>query len=173
MANVREVRKADDPILRKKAKEVTNFSDPLLKQLAEDMAETMYQAPGVGLAAPQIGVSKRVLVADCGEEAGGLHVLINPKIISQEGTQIGLEGCLSFPNLYGDVERAEKVVVKAQDLSGRRFKLEATGLLSRCFQHEIDHLNGILFVDKATNLREMKPEDFKKEREVSETAKAL
>jgi len=164
---VREIRKQDDPILRKKAKPITHPENPLIRQLAEDMVETMYAAPGVGLAAPQVGVSKRVLVADCGEEFGGLYVLINPKITHQEGTQVGIEGCLSFPNLYGDVERALKVTVKAQDLEGRWKKIETHGLLSRCFQHEIDHLNGVLFVDKATNLRELTPEEFKKETEES------
>lgn len=167
MGNVREIRKAEDPILRRKAKAIKNPADPLLRQLAEDMVETMHRAPGVGLAAPQVGESKRLLVADCGEEFGGLHVLVNPKITHQEGTQIGVEGCLSFPNLYGDVERAEMVMVKAQDLNGHWFKLEAHGLLSRCFQHEIDHLDGILFVDKAKNLRELSPEDFRKEVEES------
>ncbi|MCL4513886.1 MAG: peptide deformylase [Candidatus Eremiobacteraeota bacterium] len=161
---IREVRKQGDPVLTKKAKLVEKFNDPLLEQLVEDMFETMYQAPGVGLAAPQVGISKRVLVADCGEEYGGPYVLINPKIIHSEGTQIGIEGCLSFPNLYGDVERAYKVIVKAQNLKGKWFKIEAEKLLSRCFQHEIDHLDGILFVDKATNLRELSPEEYKKER---------
>lgn len=162
MGNVRAVRLKDDPVLRKKAKPIKNPSDPLIRQLAEDMAATMYKAPGVGLAAPQVGESKRILVADCGEEHGGLYVLINPKVLESDGTQVGIEGCLSFPNLYGDVERAEKVIVKAQDLTGRWFKVEAHGLLSRCFQHEIDHLDGILFVDKAKNLRELSPEDFRK-----------
>lgn len=161
---IREVRKQGDPVLTKKAKLVEKFNDPLLEQLVEDMFETMYQAPGVGLAAPQVGISKRVLVADCGEEYGGPYVLINPKIIHSEGTQVGIEGCLSFPNLYGDVERAYKVIVKAQNLKGKWFKIEAEKLLSRCFQHEIDHLDGILFVDKATNLRELSPEEYKKER---------
>jgi peptide deformylase len=162
---IRPIRKDGDPILRKKAKPVKNPEDPLIKQLVEDMFETMYNAPGVGLAAPQVGESKRILVADCGEEYGGPYVLINPKIIHQEGAQIGIEGCLSFPNLYGDVERAYKVVVKAQNLRGQWFKVEAEGLLSRCFQHEIDHLDGILFVDKAKNLRTLTPEELKKERE--------
>lgn len=170
MGVVREIRKKDDPVLRKKAKPVSDPDNPLIRQLAEDMLETMYKAPGVGLAAPQIGVSKRILVSDCGEEFGGQYVLINPKIIHQEGTQTGIEGCLSFPNLYGDVERAEKVTLKAQDLNGRWFKVEAHGLLSRCFQHEIDHLNGILFIDKAANLRELKPEDLKKEVEEAQVA---
>lgn len=161
---IRKIRLKDDPILRKKAKAVTDF-DPLLEQLVADMFETMYEAPGVGLAAPQIGLSQRVLVADCGEEHGGPIALINPKIIHEEGTQVGIEGCLSLPNLYGDVERAEFVIVKAQDAKGRWFKKEAHGLLSRCFQHEIDHLNGILFIDKATNLREMTLEELKKERQ--------
>ncbi len=166
---VRDVRKAEDPVLRKKAKAVKLPLDPLTRQLIEDMVDTMYEASGVGLAAPQVGASKRILVADCGEEFGGLHVLINPKITHQEGTQVGLEGCLSFPNLYGDVERAEKVIVKAQTVEGIWKKYEVTALLSRCFQHEIDHLNGILFVDKAKNLRELNPEEARTQREESQT----
>jgi len=171
MAVVRKIKLKDDPILRKKAKPVTKFGDPLLEQLVDDMFETMYAAPGVGLAAPQIGVSERVLVADCGEEYGPPVALINPKVIHEEGTQIGVEGCLSLPNLYGDVERAEFVIVKAQDVKGKSIKIEAHGLLSRCFQHEIDHLNGILFIDKATNLREMTLEELRQER--SESAASL
>lgn len=162
---IRQVRKSEDPVLRKKAKPVKNVQDPLVRQLIEDMFDTMYKAPGVGLAAPQVGESKRILVADCGEEHGGAYALINPKIVQSEGTQIGIEGCLSFPNLYGDVERAMKVTVKAQDIRGQWFKVEAQGLLARCFQHEIDHLDGILFVDKATNLRTLTPEDLKKQRD--------
>lgn len=163
-----DLQKSDSPILRKKAKPVKDFGDPMIRQLVEDMKETMRHASGLGLAAPQVGTSKRILIADCGPELGGFYALINPKILHQEGTQLGLEGCLSFPNLYGDVERAAKVTVKAQDLNGRWFKVEAEGLLSRCFQHEVDHLNGILFIDKAQNLREIQPEEFKREFRESE-----
>lgn len=173
MAVVREIRKAEDPVLRKKAKPVKNPSDPLIKQLVEDMVETMRKAPGVGLAAPQVGESKRILVADCGEQHGGLHVLINPKITRKEGTQFGIEGCLSFPNLFGDVERAAKVTVKAQDLNGRWFKVDGEGLLARCFQHEVDHLDGILFIDKAQNLRQLTPEELEKEFKGRESSVAL
>lgn len=147
---------SDDPILRKKAKPVREFG-PLLKRLTEDMAETMHRAPGIGLAAPQVGDSRRVIVADIGE---GVIPLVNPKILAQEGSAWDTEGCLSFPNLYGEVERAEKVTVKAQDESGKWKRIEAEGLLARVFQHEIDHLDGILFIDKAVNLREILPEQI-------------
>lgn len=151
---LRRIRKHPDPVLRKKAKEVTKFG-PLLDQLVEDMAESMYAAPGVGLAAPQVGISKRVIVVDVDKT---LITLINPKIQEIREKEVGIEGCLSFPNLYGDVDRSLIVTVKFQNLKGRWEKLEAMGLLARAIQHEIDHLDGILFIDRAVNLRYIVPD---------------
>ncbi|MCL5774466.1 MAG: peptide deformylase [Firmicutes bacterium] len=145
----RAVRKLEDPVLRKKAKNVEKI-DPLLLHTMEDMLETMYESIGVGLAGPQIGISKRTVVIDIGE---GPVKLINPKIISKEGSQIGLEGCLSIPGIYGDVDRAEKVTLKAQNEKGEIIKIEAEGFMARVIQHELDHLDGVLFIDKATNIR--------------------
>lgn len=154
---LRVIKKYPEAVLRKQAKEVTRF-DAILSQLTDDMAETMYKAPGVGLAAPQIGISKRVIIVDTGK---GLIALINPKIQSSEGSLVATEGCLSFPNYYGDVERAAVIVVKYQNIKGDREKLEAKDLLARAIQHEIDHLDGIVFIDKAVNLRYIVPEEFK------------
>lgn len=151
---LRHIRKHPDPVLRKKAKEVTKFG-PLLDQLVEDMAESMYAAPGVGLAAPQVGISKRVIVVDVDKT---LITLINPKIQEIREKEVGTEGCLSFPNLYGDVDRSLIVTVKFQNLKGRWEKLEAKGLLARAIQHEIDHLDGVLFIDRAVNLRYIVPD---------------
>lgn len=133
-----------DPVLRERAKEVTKFNASIEKLLG-NMADTMYDAEGVGLAAPQIGVLKRVVVIDVGE---GLLELINPEILEMKGEDIGQEGCLSIPGKQGTVKRAEWVRVKYQDRTGQEKVIEGEGLLARALQHEIDHLNGILFVDK-------------------------
>ena len=154
---LRVIKKYPEAVLRKQAKGVTRF-DVILSQLIDDMAETMYEAPGIGLAAPQIGVSKRVIIVDAGK---GLIALINPKIQNREGSEIATEGCLSFPNYYGDVERATLINVKYQNIKGDWEKLEAKDLLARAIQHEIDHLDGIVFIDKAVNLRYIVPEEFK------------
>lgn len=154
---LRVIKKYPEAVLRKHAKEVTRF-DAMLSQLIDDMAETMYEAPGVGLAAPQIGISKRVILVDAGK---GLITLINPKIQSSEGSLVATEGCLSFPNYYGDVERAAAITVRYQNIKGDREKLEAKGLLARAIQHEIDHLDGVVFIDKAVNLRYIVPEELK------------
>lgn len=148
--SIRLIVKDPDPVLREVAKEVTKFNANL-KKLLKDMAETMYDAEGVGLAAPQIGISKRVIVVDVGEESG-LVEMVNPVIVEQEGEQLGPEGCLSIPNLNGDVRRADRIVVQGQNSDGETFKLEANGFFARAFQHEIDHLNGILFTDLAENV---------------------
>jgi len=137
-----------DPVLREKARRVPNITPNVLK-LLDNMAETMYDAQGVGLAAPQVGVSKRIVVIDTGD---GLLELINPEIIHREGTEVDFEACLSIPGIRGEVTRAAKVTVKAIDRAGKVLTLEGEGLLARAFQHEIDHLAGILFVDKAQNL---------------------
>ncbi|WP_424765859.1 peptide deformylase [Paenibacillus sp. sgz302251] len=147
---IRIIVKDPDPVLREVAKEVTKFN-PNLQKLLKDMAATMYDAEGVGLAAPQIGISKRVIVVDVGDE-NGLIEMVNPVIVEQEGEQLGAEGCLSIPNLNGDVLRADRIVVNGQDSSGQPFTIEATGYLARAFQHEVDHLNGILFTDLAQNV---------------------
>lgn len=137
-----------DPVLREKARRVPNITPNVLK-LLDNMAETMYDAQGVGLAAPQVGVSKRIVVIDVGD---GLIELINPEIIHREGIEVDFEGCLSIPGIRGEVKRAAKVAVKATDRAGKVITLEGDGLLARAFQHELDHLEGILFIDKAENL---------------------
>jgi len=141
---LRKIRTYEDEILRKKSKIVEKF-DQRLHQLLDDMKDTMYEANGIGLAAPQVGVLKRAVVIDIGE---GAIELVNPQIEYSEGSVVDVEGCLSVPNVWGEVERPQKVVVNAQDRFGNEFRLEAEGLLARAVCHEIDHLDGILFVDK-------------------------
>lgn len=135
-----------DPVLRRIAHPVKEVNDNI-KKLMNNMAETMYHAKGVGLAAPQVGISKRVIVVDIGE---GQFKLANPEIVSSSGIQDGAEGCLSVPDVVGNVKRSERVTVKALDENGDEVTIEASGYLARAFQHEIDHLNGIIFTDKAT-----------------------
>ncbi|MFB5266338.1 peptide deformylase [Paenibacillus enshidis] len=144
---IRFIVKEPDEVLHKVAKEVTKIT-PNVQKLLDDMADTMYDAEGVGLAAPQVGILKRLIVVDAGDEHG-LIKMINPEIVAKEGEQFGPEGCLSIPGLNGDVRRAEKVTVKGLDREGKLLTVTATGLLSRAFQHEIDHLNGVLFTDIA------------------------
>jgi len=140
---IRQLRYLNDSILRKKSREITKIDDRI-KILLDDMVETMYENEGVGLAAPQVGVLRRAVVIDVGE---GLLKLINPEIIETEGESIGLEGCLSVPGRTGKVLRPEIVKVKYLDLDGNEKVVEGTGLLSRALCHEIDHLNGTLFID--------------------------
>ncbi len=139
-----------DDILRQKAKPVNKINAGVLR-LLDNMKDTMYAFDGVGLAAPQIGVSKQVVVIDVGED--GYYELINPGIISAEGETTATEGCLSVPNVVGVVNRAEQVKVRALNRNGEEVNISASGLLARALQHEIDHLNGILFTDKAINVR--------------------
>ena len=139
---------AGDPVLRDVAKPVERI-DKKLQRLLKDMAETMYAADGVGLAAPQVGVSKRVVVIDVGD---GLYELINPVIVKKEGSVLGSEGCLSVPDYEGEVERAEFVECEFTDKTGQRMLLSASGLLAVCIQHELDHLDGVLFIDKAKTI---------------------
>lgn len=141
---LRNIRVEGDEILRKRSREISEINDRILT-LIEDMKDTMYHAEGVGLAAPQIGILKRIVVIDVGS---GPIVLINPEIVNIQGSQIDLEGCLSIPGVQGKVERPEKVTVKALNENGEMFELEGEGLLARAFCHEIDHLNGTLFIDK-------------------------
>ncbi|RQD70335.1 MAG: peptide deformylase [Tindallia sp. MSAO_Bac2] len=140
---IRTIRKDEDPILRKKSREVDKINHRILT-LLDDMAETMHQAEGVGLAAPQVGVLKRVIVLDIGE---GLIEMINPEIVEKEGEQCGPEGCLSIPEQSGTVIRPRMVKVKALNRHSQEFEMEAENLLARAICHEIDHLNGILFTD--------------------------
>ena len=137
-----------DDVLREKARVVPKITPNIIK-LLNNMAKTMYSAKGVGLAAPQVGISKRVIVVDAGE---GLVELINPEIISAEGEQVDSEGCLSMPGIIGEVARAFAVKVKSLDRHGQENIINASGLFARALQHEIDHLDGILFVDRAKNL---------------------
>ena len=140
-------------VLRKKAAQV-RVVDSLLAQFLDDMVETMHANNGVGLAAPQVGVSKRVIVADIYDGDPPIK-LVNPRIVERSGQVNGLEGCLSIPNVYGDVDRAEKVVVKGLDEKGRPVTIECSGLLARVFQHEIDHLDGLLFLDRVHDTRSL------------------
>ena len=150
----RNLRFEDDAILRKKCKDVTFFDERLFK-LLDDLTDTMYEYEGVGLAAPQVGILKNVVVIDV-RDSNGLIELINPKIVETFGRQTGREGCLSFPNLMGDVTRPKRVLVKAYNRFGEEFMLTGENLLARALCHEIDHLNGILFVDLANDLFSLK-----------------
>lgn len=145
---LRMIVKHPDPILREKSVPVRHIT-PNIHKLLDDMAETMYAANGVGLAAPQVGINKRIVVIDTGD---GIIELINPEIIAMEGEQIGPEGCLSIPGITGEVKRAQMCKVRALDRHGKPFEMAGEGLLARAFQHEIDHLNGILFIDLATRI---------------------
>ncbi|MFM9330207.1 peptide deformylase [Paenibacillus mesotrionivorans] len=155
---IRFIVKEPDPVLREHAKPVPKIT-PNIHKLLDDMADTMYEAQGVGLAAPQVGILKRVIVMDCGEEYGGLIELINPEIIKKEGEQFGPEGCLSIPGLQGDVRRAQKCTVKGWDRNGQEIEIEGEELLARCIQHEVDHLNGVLFLDVAERVYRPDPEE--------------
>ncbi|TAM59558.1 MAG: peptide deformylase [Rhodanobacter sp.] len=141
-----------DPRLRTRAEPVVAF-DAELRQFVADMLETMYTANGVGLAATQVDVHRRVLVADMSDDRRQPLVLINAQILEKEGTQVYQEGCLSFPGLYADVTRALKVKVKAQDVDGNEVIVEAEGPLAVCIQHELDHLDGKVFVDYLSSLK--------------------
>lgn len=141
-----------DPRLHTKAKPVTTV-DAGIRKLVADMAETMYEAPGIGLAATQVNVHQRVLVLDVSEDKSRLMAFINPEIIAREGEHVGEEGCLSVPGIYETVTRSERVKVRALDAEGKPFELEADGLLAVCLQHEIDHLDGKVFVEYLSRLK--------------------
>jgi peptide deformylase len=157
---LREIITIPEPILRKKARKVTEFG-PELQTLIDDMVETMREAPGVGLAAPQVASPLRVIVIEYGDEENEdappkLYTMVNPEIVRvSEETVVGTEGCLSIPGFIGDVERLEQITVKGQNRHGQPMRVKADGWLARVFQHEIDHLNGVLFTDRA--LRIWKP----------------
>ncbi|PEP57986.1 peptide deformylase [Bacillus pseudomycoides] len=149
---VLEIVKHPDEVLETPCERVMNF-DKKLVNLLKDMHETMLVADGVGLAAPQVGVGLQVAVVDIGDDTGKIE-LINPVILEKRGEQVGPEGCLSFPGLYGEVERAEYIKVRAQNRRGKIFLLEADDFLARAIQHEIDHLHGVLFTSKVTRYYE-------------------
>jgi len=143
-----------DPVLRVRCAEVESF-DTELKKLAQSMLETMHAAPGIGLAASQVGIERRLAVVDitAGESAEAIHVFVNPEIVESSGQDIDEEGCLSIPGITEKVNRPGVVKVRAQDLDGKSFETEADGLFARAICHEIDHLNGVLFVDRLVGLR--------------------
>lgn len=156
-------------VLRKRAIKVQDFG-PKFQALVDDMIETMQEARGVGLAAPQIGISQRVIVIrlpddeeskeEYGEDAGVLHVVANPEIVKSSRKAVeGVEACLSIPGYFGDVDRSESIVIRGQDRYGEQIRIKAKGWLARVFQHEIDHLNGQLFIDIAKEVWKPKPED--------------
>ncbi|NLW07991.1 MAG: peptide deformylase [Clostridia bacterium] len=153
--SIRKILTLPDPALREKSLPVKKITANVCK-LLDDMAETMYDAPGVGLAAPQIGVLKRVIVVDVGE---GLVELINPEIIAATGCEVDVEGCLSVPGLQGEVPRAAAVTVQGLDRHGKKIEIKATGLFARALQHETDHLDGIMFIDKVVRWLEPKQEE--------------
>lgn len=161
---IHEVRLLGDPVLRKKTREVEAF-DEELAELLDDMAETMYHYDGIGLAAPQIGVDLRVTVIDVTEErdGSGLIELVNPRVVTSSGTIPSEEGCLSIPGVVETIERADEVEVEHLDRSGRPVRLGASELLGRALQHEIDHLEGVLFIDYLGALkRKLVVREFKK-----------
>lgn len=142
---IRTIRLEDDPILLKKSREVTEINERIL-ELIDDMVDTMNEAQGIGLAAPQVGVLRRIFVASV--EEGVVYKVINPEFLEMDGSEIDAEGCLSIPNFRGTVERATKVKMKYTTVEGKEEIIEAEGLLARCFQHEYDHLEGILITSK-------------------------
>ncbi|MBO5066403.1 MAG: peptide deformylase [Clostridia bacterium] len=144
---IRNIRVDDDPILRKKARPVTEFNERLF-ELLDDMKDTLYKSGGVGLAAPQVGVLRRVVVMDVSEDKSDYIELINPEIYEEEGSQTGSEGCLSLPGLCGVVTRPMTVKVKAQNRDGKWCLYKGEGLKARCFCHETDHLEGVLYKDR-------------------------
>ena len=179
MAN-KEIIFANDPRLREKAKRVRQFGPPL-KTLADDMLETMHESHGIGLAAPQIGLLQRMFVAELPEDeedpqSGKPFALINPEVVKTSRNEVeGEEGCLSIPTWIGLVWRPEWVVVKAQDVNGKPMRIKAKGLLARVFLHEMDHLDGVLFVDRVEDpekLWQLKPEDLQEQEESEDEQEA-
>lgn len=178
---IRPILYADDPRLRQRAKPIKRFG-PELKALADDMLETMHAANGLGLAAPQIGLLQQLFVAHLPQneedpQSGKDFVLINPQIVQASPERVeGVEGCLSMPTWYGRVARAEWVVVKALNVHGKPVRIKAHGMLARVFQHEIDHLNGVLFVDHIRNPEDLwqeLPEEEKGEQPAAQVAAAV
>lgn len=143
------IRTVGDPVLRQRAQEITEIT-PSVKRLAANMLETMHLSEGVGLAAPQVGESVRLVVIQLPEEGSEPIFAVNPEILEREGEQVGEEGCLSVPGVYAEVRRARSVLVRFLDLEGEEVVGRAEGLLARAFEHEIDHLDGVLFIDRLT-----------------------
>ena len=152
-----EIKKYPDSILKKKSEEVKEVNDGI-RRLIVNMLETMYTDQGVGLAAPQIGILKRILVLDVGE---GPKVFINPRILARKGKEISEEGCLSVPEVFLKIKRAKEITVEALNEKGEKFRVEAAGLLARCLQQEIDHLNGALILDRINLWEKLKRRIFK------------
>jgi peptide deformylase len=150
---IRTILHYPDPRLRQVARPVTRVDDEI-RRLVDDMAETMYAAPGIGLAAVQINVAQRVVVIDISEGRNALQVFVNPEIVERDGKQVFEEGCLSVPGIFDEVERARHIRVRALDRNGQPFELEAEALLATCIQHEIDHLDGKVFVDYLSRLKQ-------------------
>ncbi|MEM6456366.1 MAG: peptide deformylase [Acidobacteriota bacterium] len=149
------IRQYPDPVLRATCAPVAQFDDAL-RQLVDDMADTMYAAPGVGLAAPQVGVAQRLAVVDVSAGRGpgrNLHVFVNPRVVAEDGSDVDVEGCLSIPELTEKVARPLRITVEAQNLDGDPFTLDAEGFFARAICHEIDHLDGVLFIDHLRGLR--------------------
>jgi peptide deformylase len=161
---LREITLIPEPVLRRKAHKITTF-DKDLQTLVDDMIETMREAPGVGLAAPQIGISSRLIVIEYGDDEDEdapkkLYVVVNPEIIqASEEKEVGVEGCLSVPSLVGEVERHMQITVKGMNRRGQPVRIKAEGWLARIFQHEIDHLDGILYTDRATKVWKPKEDE--------------
>ncbi len=151
---LRTIRLDGDEILNKKSKKVKDINEKI-KTLVDDMLDTMYEANGVGLAAPQVGMLKRIFVVDVSEERDQAMVFINPEIEETEGEQIGAEGCLSVPGKQGEVARPQRIKIKALDINGDEFEMEAKDFLARAICHENDHLNGILYTSKAKEVFEV------------------
>ena len=152
---IHRIRKYPDPVLEQICAPVTDFDTPELDQLVSEMFETMYAHKGVGLAAPQIGLSRRMTVIDtsAGEDESAKLLLINPEIVKLEGKQVGEEGCLSIPGFREDVKRAQTAIVRARNAKGEELEVHGVDLLARAMQHEIDHLNGILFLSHLSMLK--------------------
>ena len=149
-----EIRKYGDKVLRKRAKEISDINGEVV-ELSKAMVETMYDAPGIGLAAPQVGFSIRLITVDLtvGEDPSKLFVVVNPRIVEKEGEDLDEEACLSLPGIREMVKRPYRVLVKGYDLDGKEVEIEAEGLLARVFCHEVDHLDGVLFIDHLTPLK--------------------
>lgn len=167
-----EILKYPDDRLRKKAAPINDYGDSLQKQI-DSMFETMYAAPGIGLAATQVNIHKQLFVLDVSEDQSEPQVFINPEIVELRGVEEMEEGCLSFPDVYVSVERADEVTIKAKDRNGKAFQLDADGILAVCIQHEFDHVQGKLFVDYLSPLKRQRiRKKLLKEKKAQEQAKA-
>ena len=174
MPYLREIVLDGHPTLRKVAKKVDSkeIAEPLFQQLIDDMFETMYAAPGVGLAAPQVNVSKRLFVIDVHDDEHPPAAVINPKIESAEEEIEVTEGCLSVPGMVGEITRFKRIAITGLDRDGNKIRLEGEGLFAQCLQHEIDHLNGELYLDKARNVRPAVTEEEEEAPEAGEAVRA-